>query len=102
MKHPATDVIAIRRILTHLARQGWRVVGVSDRSSYIGPRPYTPTVTARHIATTADDGYVYVTRDGIRVTLYFVLGNCPCEVLSDHSEHKGLTADLADLDMGEC
>ena len=88
----------------HLARQGWRIVGVSDRPSYIGPRPYTPTATARHIATTADEGAAYVTRDGIRVALYFVLGNCPCEVLSDHSAdvEEELTADLADLDMGEC
>ena len=106
MKHPATDEVAIRRTLVHLARQGWRIVGVSDRSSYLGPRPYTPAAVARHIATTAGDGHVYVTREGTRValysTLYFVLGNCPCEVLADHSDHKGLTADLADLDMGEC
>ena len=177
MKHPATDEVAIRRTLVHLARQGWRIVGVSDRSSYIGPRPYTPAAVARHIATTAGDplpatpvadlqvgdlvvrtldrhgavgmvvsidldysdpyavvqfddgnwsgarlawtrvsngtpptsagdGHVYVTREGTRValysTLYFALGNCPCEVLADHSDHKGLTADLADLDMGEC
>lgn len=102
--HPATDEVAIRRTLVHLARQGWRIVGVSDRPSYIGPRPYTPAAVARHIATTAGDGHVYVTREGTRVALYstlhFVLGNCPCEVLADHSDHKGLTADLADLDMG--
>ena len=55
-----------------------------------------------HLATTADEGAAYVTREGIRVVLYFTLGNCPCEVLADHSDHKGLTADLADLDMGEC
>lgn len=36
MKHPATDEVAVRRILVHLASQGWRIVGVSDRSSYIG------------------------------------------------------------------
>jgi len=34
MKHPATDQAAIHRVLTHLVSRGWRIAGVSDRTSF--------------------------------------------------------------------
>ena len=102
MKHPATDEVAIHRALTYLTSRGWRIRRFNDMPSYGGSHGFYPLPVARHIATTADDGYVEVSLGNSPdwYFLYFVLGNCPCEVLADH--HTALSDALADLDMGEC